>query len=60
MKKYFDIFIKDRKTGVVATFRMCENLNIAFDKSLGAYIFEFFMLQNHYCVNTKYYVITID
>lgn len=42
MKKYFDVFIKDRKTGVVAIFRMCENLNITFNKSLGTYTFEFF------------------
>lgn len=58
--KYFDVFIKNRKSGTTTTFRMCQNLNIAFNNLLGTYVFNFLCCKQWYFYDTNDYVITVD
>lgn len=58
--KYFDVFTTNRRTGKTTTFRMCQNLTIAFNNLYGTYVFEFLCCKNWCYVDTKDYVITID
>lgn len=58
--KYFDVFARSRKTGKITTFRMCQNLNIAYNNLFGTYVFQF-LCNKYWCgCDTKDYVITID
>lgn len=58
--KYFDVFIKNRKTGTTTTFRMCQNLDFAFNKDLGTYVLEFLCCKKWHFYSTNDYIITID
>ena len=57
---YVDIFVTNRKTRKVETYRLCQDLNIDFDYLIGAYIFQFLHNKKRLSFDTQHYIITID
>lgn len=57
--KYFDIFVQHRKTGATKTYRMCQNLNVAYNNLCGTYIFAFLWNKTYLQFDTKDSIITI-